>query len=205
MEYDDIIVGAGSSGAALAARLSEDQDRNVLLLEAGPDYSTVDQTPADLLNTWISAGPHDWGLVAQATPARGIPYPRGKVTEVARRSTAISRCAAPHRTSTSGPRGVIASGASRRSCRSIANSRMIATRAAIFMELADRSGSSVRARRRGSLSIAAFSKQRAHKDTRKFGTITIPIPQASAHGPATAGKASAYRRQSAIWRPRAIA
>ncbi len=80
MEYDDIIVGAGSSGAALAARLSEDQDRNVLLLEAGPDYSTVEQTPADLLNTWISAGPHDWGLVAQATPAREIPYPRGKVT-----------------------------------------------------------------------------------------------------------------------------
>ena len=80
MQYDDIIVGAGSSGAALAARLSEDQDRSVLLLEAGPDYSTVEQTPADLLNTWISAGPHDWGLVANATPSREIPYPRGKVT-----------------------------------------------------------------------------------------------------------------------------
>ena len=80
MEYDDIIVGAGSSGAALAARLSEDPNRNVLLLEAGPDYSVVEQTPADLLTTWISAGPHDWGLMAQATPTREIPYPRGKVT-----------------------------------------------------------------------------------------------------------------------------
>jgi choline dehydrogenase len=80
MEYDDIIVGAGSAGAALAARLSEDPDRAVLLLEAGPDYSVVEQTPADLLNTWVSAGPHDWGLVAQATPTREIPYPRGKVT-----------------------------------------------------------------------------------------------------------------------------
>jgi choline dehydrogenase len=80
MEYDDIIVGAGSAGAALAARLSEDPQRNVLLLEAGPDYSAVEQTPADLLNTWISAGPHDWGLVANATPAREIAYPRGKVT-----------------------------------------------------------------------------------------------------------------------------
>jgi choline dehydrogenase len=80
MEYDDIIVGAGSSGAALAARLSEDPKRSVLLLEAGPDYSTVEQTPADLLNTWISAGPHDWGFAAQATPDREIPYPRGKVT-----------------------------------------------------------------------------------------------------------------------------
>jgi len=80
MEYDDIIVGAGSAGAALAARLSEDPNRAVLLLEAGPDYSAVERTPADLLNTWVSAGPHDWGLIAQATPTREIPYPRGKVT-----------------------------------------------------------------------------------------------------------------------------
>jgi choline dehydrogenase len=80
MEYDDIIVGAGSAGAALAARLSEDPDRNVLLLEAGPDYSAIEKTPADLLTTWVSAGPHDWGLVANATPTREIPYPRGKVT-----------------------------------------------------------------------------------------------------------------------------
>jgi choline dehydrogenase len=80
MEYDDIIVGAGSAGAALAARLSEDPDRAVLLLEAGPDYSAIEQTPADLLTTWVSAGPHDWGLVAQATPTREIAYPRGKVT-----------------------------------------------------------------------------------------------------------------------------
>jgi choline dehydrogenase len=80
MEYDDIIVGAGSSGAVLAARLSEDPDRNVLLLEAGPDYAAVEQTPGDLLNTWVSAGPHDWRLIANATPSREIAYPRGKVT-----------------------------------------------------------------------------------------------------------------------------
>jgi len=42
-----MIVGAGTAGAIIAARLAEQPGTDVLVLEAGPDYQTEAATPAD--------------------------------------------------------------------------------------------------------------------------------------------------------------
>lgn len=48
--YDTIVVGGGSSGCALAARLSEDSSHSVLLLEAGADYPDLESMPEELMH-----------------------------------------------------------------------------------------------------------------------------------------------------------
>lgn len=81
MIYDHVIVGAGSAGAVLAARLSEDPTRRVLLVEAGPDYASREQTPADLLDSRdLASLSHDWQYSAAPVAGRRIPYRRGKVS-----------------------------------------------------------------------------------------------------------------------------
>ena len=77
--YDDIVIGAGSAGAVIAARLSEDPERQVLLIEAGPDYSRIEDLPDDLVKPWISWVDHDWGFRGTARQGRDFPMYRGKV------------------------------------------------------------------------------------------------------------------------------
>ena len=91
MIYDEIIVGAGSSGTVVAARLSEDPGRQVLLIEAGPDYTNLDSTPSSLLNGLRPARDHDWGFSAEMVEGRSTEYPRGKVTGG---SSAVNACLA---------------------------------------------------------------------------------------------------------------
>ena len=77
---DVVIVGGGSAGSVLAARLSQDPARAVLLLEAGPAYAP-DGFPPALLDARILDDPqHDWGYTARATDqAPAIRAARGKV------------------------------------------------------------------------------------------------------------------------------
>jgi choline dehydrogenase len=80
--FDIVVVGAGSSGAVIAARASEDPRRTVCLVEAGPDYPVVSETPFDLVNSHKnSETDHDWGFSYLATAmGRSRPFPRGRVT-----------------------------------------------------------------------------------------------------------------------------
>lgn len=79
--FDVVIVGGGSAGAVLAARLSANAQRRVMLIEAGPNFAP-DVYPPALANAAVVGTPDfDWHYHTDDAAGLGhnIPVPRGRV------------------------------------------------------------------------------------------------------------------------------
>lgn len=79
--YDFIVVGAGSAGCVLAARLSEGGRHRVLLLEAGPRTPWLAKVPVSY-SKFIDHPPVNWRFLSEPeenTCGRQIPVPRGRM------------------------------------------------------------------------------------------------------------------------------
>ncbi|MDP3549030.1 MAG: choline dehydrogenase [Novosphingobium sp.] len=80
--FDFIVIGAGSAGAVLAARLSEDPQVRVLLLEAGgKNTSVLVRMPAGVGTLIKQKSKHNWGFWSEPEPhmdGRRMWHPRGR-------------------------------------------------------------------------------------------------------------------------------
>ncbi|CAG2105047.1 unnamed protein product [Medioppia subpectinata] len=83
-QYDYVVIGAGTAGSVMAARLSEDPHVTVLLLEAGKAENIVSDVPMNSLNLQMT--PMDWSFetVPQKGACLGMKgrrslWPRGRV------------------------------------------------------------------------------------------------------------------------------
>lgn len=80
--FDYVIVGAGSAGCVLAARLTENPDVSVALLEAGGSDSSIFIQMPTALSIPMNMDRYNWGFESQPEPyldGRRMDCPRGKV------------------------------------------------------------------------------------------------------------------------------
>jgi len=79
---DTVVIGGGTAGAAVAARLVQGTSQTVLLIESGSDYGAFAEQrwPAQLLDARSLPGGYDWGYVNGASTGRpGHPLERARV------------------------------------------------------------------------------------------------------------------------------
>ncbi len=76
-----VVIGGGTAGCVVAGRLAERADRQVLLIEAGPDYGgrTSGRWPGDLLDASTLPTSHDWGYGGPGSGGRALAFDRARV------------------------------------------------------------------------------------------------------------------------------